>query len=81
VPDYVYRGAQSGRFCIHNQKFTNRSLWDAIRTSTGAVPYAISIDDTDTHATVPVFFPQRTFYESFMASGALDCGPGPSSGF
>src|SRR5262249_37452171 len=29
VPDYVFQGTQTGRFCIHEQKVTNRAVWDA----------------------------------------------------
>ena len=78
VPDYVFQGTQTGRFCIHEQKVTNRAVWDALIASQAAIPYSISISDTDTHATIPTFFPQRTFHESFAAGGAFDCGPGPN---
>src|SRR5439155_1718163 len=63
VPDYVFQGTQTGRFCIHNQKVTNRAAWEAIMASQAAVPYSISISDTETSANIPAFFPQGTFYE------------------
>jgi hypothetical protein len=81
VPDYVFQGTLSGRFCIHEQKFTNRDVWNALVASQAAVPYSLSISDTETSATIPTFFPQRTFYESFKAGGAADCGPVPNSRF
>ena len=81
VPDFVFRGTQTGRFCIHEQKFTNRTVWDALIASPAAVPYTITISDTETVAGIRAFFPQRTFYESFAAAGAFDCGPVPNIRF
>jgi len=81
VPDYVFQGTQTGRFCIHEQKFTNRDVWNALIASQAAVPYSLSISDTETSATISTFFPQRTFYESFKAGGAIDCGPVPNIRF
>ena len=76
VPDYVIQGVHSGRFCLHERKFERRwNRWAAIRTSTAPVPYSVSIRDLDYDAEVPSFFPQRTFYESFVQAGAADCGP------
>ena len=81
VPNYVIQGAQSGRFCIYEQKFTNRDVWNALIASEAAVPYSLSISDTETAATIPTFFAQRTFYESFKSGGAADCGPTPTNRF
>jgi len=82
VPDYVLQGTQTGRFCIYSQGVTNRGgVWDALMASQAAVPYSISISDTDTFATIPYFFAQRTLYESFAAAGAFDCGPTPNVRF
>jgi len=75
VPDYAFQGTLSGRFCLFEQKFTNRDVWNALIASEAAVPYSLSISDAETNATIPAFFPQRTFYESFKSAGALDCGP------
>src|SRR5262245_18403356 len=81
VPDYVIQGKQCVRFCIYEQKFTNRAVWDALIASSANVPYSISISDMETTARIPEFFPQRTFYESFKAVGAMDCGPAPNVRF
>ena len=75
VPDYVFEGTLTGRFCLYEQKFRDRAVWDAIKSSSAPVPYTISISDTGTNASIPRFLPQRTFYESFAAGGAFDCGP------
>jgi hypothetical protein len=75
VPDYVFQGTQTGRFCIYSRGVTNRAVWDA------PVPYSISISDTGTFASIPSFFAQRTLYESFAAAGAFDCGPAPNVRF
>jgi hypothetical protein len=45
------------------------------------VDYSLSISDTETVATIPTFFPQRTFFQSFKAGGAFDCGPVPNIRF
>jgi hypothetical protein len=81
IPDYVFQGAQTGRFCIHEQKFTNREAWNALIDNTSAIPYSISIADTQTSARIPSFYPQATFYQGFKATGAFDCGPVPNSRF
>lgn len=81
VPDFVFQGAQTGRFCIHEQKFTNRAVWDALIASQATIPYSVTITDTETVASIPAFFPQRTFYEGFAAGGAFDCGPVPNIRF
>jgi hypothetical protein len=81
IPDFVFQGAQSGRFCIHEQKFTNRTVWNALVTSSAPIPYSLTISDTGTSATIPSFLPQRTFHESFAAGGAVDCGPVPNIRF
>jgi hypothetical protein len=81
VPDYVIQGTQSGRYCIYEQKFINRAAWDALIASTADVPYTVSISDTETTATIPGFFSQRTFYRNFTADGATDCGSSPTNRF
>jgi hypothetical protein len=81
APDYVIQGTQSGRFCLYEQKFTNRAVWESLIASPAAIPYSISISDTGTAATIPTFLPQRTLYESFKAGGAADCGPQPDNRF
>jgi hypothetical protein len=81
IPDFVFQGTESGRFCIHEQKFTNRSVWNALVTSSTATPYSLTISDTGTIANIPEFLPQRTFHESFAAGGAVDCGPVPNIRF
>jgi hypothetical protein len=81
VPDYVIQGSQTGRFCLYEQKFSNRAVWDALIASTVDVPYSISISDTEIAATIPTFFSQRTFQKNFTADGAFDCGSVPNSRF
>jgi hypothetical protein len=81
VPDFVFQGTQTARFCVHDQKFTNRTLWNALIASKADVHYSITITDTGTSANIPYFYPQRTFYGSFTAGGAFDCGPTPNIQF
>ena len=81
VPDFVFEGTESGRFCVHDQKFTNRTVWNALIASKADVRYSVTIADTGTSANIPYFYPQRTFYESFTAGGAFDCGPTPNIQF
>ena len=82
VPDYVIQGVRSGRFCLYERKFERRrDRWDAIRADTVPVSYSVAIRDLDYDADVPSFFPQGTFYESFVREGATDCGPMPNNRF
>ena len=81
VPDYVIQGTQTGRFCLYEQKFNNRAVWDALVASATDVPYSVSISDTDTAATIPIFFSQRTFHRNLTTEGAFDCGPTPTTRF
>jgi len=81
VPDYVFQGALTGRFCVYEQKASNRAVWEAIMASSTAIPYSISIFHTDTSANIPAFLPQRTLHENFIAAGAFDCGPTPNIRF
>jgi hypothetical protein len=81
IPDFVFQGSLSGRFCIHEQKFANSSIWNALVASPTAIPYSLTISDTGTVANIPSFLPQRTFHDSFAAGGAADCGPIPNIRF
>jgi hypothetical protein len=81
VPNYVLQGTQSGRFCINEQRVTNRTAWEEMMSSEVAVPYSVLLLDTETRANIPAFFPQRTFHQSFLAAGAIDCGPTPTTHF
>ena len=72
VPDYVIQGSQTGRFCLYEQKFSNRTVWDALIASTADVAYSVSISDTETAATISTFFSQRTFQKNFTADGAFE---------
>jgi hypothetical protein len=81
IPDYVIQGRITRRFCVYSAKFTDRTVWNAILASPSAVPYTVSISDTETNATIPAFFPQRTLYANFVSAGASDCGPTPTNRF
>ena len=81
APDFVFQGTQTGRFCIHEQKFRDSAVWNFLITSQATIPYSVTISDTGTVANIPAFLPQRTFYESLKAGGAFDCGPVPNIRF
>ena len=82
VPGYVIQGVRSGRFCLYERKFErNWNRWAAIRAGTAPLPYSVSMRDLHYDAEVPSFFPQGTFYESFVRAGAADCGPMPNNRF
>jgi hypothetical protein len=81
VPDFVFQGTQTGRFCLFNQKVLNREIWNALISSSDSVSYSVSIADTGTSARIPASYSQRTFHESFVASGAGDCGAVPNVRF
>jgi len=81
IPDFVYQGTQSGRFCVFNQKVSNRDIWNALMSSKDSVPYSVSISDAGAAARIPGSFPIRTLYDSFVAGGAGDCGAVPNVRF
>jgi len=81
IPDFVFQGTQSKRYCVFTQKVTNREIWNALISSTDAVAYNVSISDTGTAARIPASYPQKTFYQSFVADGAGDCGSVPNIRF
>ena len=83
APDYVIQGVQSGAFCVYQAKFYGpaRAHWEAIRASGAAGKYPVSISDVDFAGEIPLFYGQRTFYESFAREGARDCGPQPTNRF
>ena len=81
VPDYVFQGTLTGRFCLYEEMVSSRAIWQAIIADQVPVPYTISNSDTDSFATIPFFFPQRTFYQGFASDGAIDCGPVPNTRF
>ncbi|HEX5000646.1 MAG TPA: hypothetical protein VFY29_20650 [Terriglobia bacterium] len=81
APDYVFQGTVSGKFCLYDQRPSNRAAFQAILASPDPVPYSLTISDTQTTARIPSFFPQRVFYDNFKAAGAVDCGPTPNIRF
>jgi len=82
IPDYVFQGAVSGRFCLHDQKFaSNPARWNALITSTAPVRYSMAISDLDYAADIPLFYPQSLLRANFLAVGAFDCGPVPNIRF
>jgi hypothetical protein len=83
IPDFVIQGRLSGSFCVYEAKFGGRARerWESVRDSGAAVKYPVSITDIDFAGEIPLFFAQRTFYESFVREGARDCGPQPTNRF
>ena len=76
VPDYVYQGTLSRRFCVHDQKFaSNPNPWNALLANAEPPEYSLSWLDTGAVAEIPAFYPQGTLRANFIASGATDCGP------
>jgi hypothetical protein len=46
VPDYVFQGTLSGRFCVHDQKFAaNPNAWNALLASSEPSQYSLSWND------------------------------------
>jgi len=60
---------------VFSQKASNRYVWNALISNAESVSYSVSITDTGTVARIPASYPARTFYQSFVANGARDCGP------
>ncbi|MSV34839.1 MAG: hypothetical protein EXQ47_04480 [Bryobacterales bacterium] len=82
VPDYVFQGTLSGRYCVHDQKFAaNPNPWNALLASSETPPYSLSWNDAGSVATIPAFYPQSALRANFITAGATDCGPGANLRF
>jgi hypothetical protein len=82
IPDYIFRGSLSGRFCVHDQKFaSNPNAWNALLGSSAPIPYSVSWNDIDSVAEIPSYYPQSVLRADFIAAGATDCGPVPNIRF
>ena len=76
IPDYVFQGTLSGRYCVHDQKFAARpGPWNALLASSEAPSYSVSWNDLGSFTEIPAYYPQSTLRANFIATGATDCGP------
>jgi hypothetical protein len=76
IPDYVFQGTLSGRYCVHDQKFASRPApWNALLASSDAPSYSVSWNDIGSTAEIPAYYAQSTLRANFIAAGATDCGP------
>ena len=82
VPDYVFQGTLSGRYCVHDQKFAARpGPWNALLASSEAPSYSVSWNDLGLTAEIPAYYPQSALRANFIAAGATDCGPNANTRF
>ena len=85
VPDYVLYNAGRTRTCIQTRKFegaaASRSAWEAIKNSDVRIRYRVALSEQDFYGETGPFYAQKTFYESFLKEGAVDCGPNPNVHF
>lgn len=76
IPDYVFQGTLSGRYCVHDQKFAARpGPWNALLASSEAPPYSVSWNDLGSITEIPAYYPQSMLRANFIAAGATGCGP------
>lgn len=84
-PDYVIRNEQKTKFCIYSQKFNyDPSLTEArkaILASKTPITYRVSIKNSGFEGIIEKFYSQHELYNSFVAEGAVDCGPQPTNRF
>lgn len=84
-PDYVIRNEQKTKFCLYNQKFNyDPSLTEArkaILASKTPITYRVSIKNSGFEGLIEKFYSHHELYDSFVAEGAVDCGPQPTSRF
>lgn len=82
IPDYVFQGSISGRFCVHDQKYAaNPAAWNAIMASNAPVPLLLAISDLDFAGRIAAFYAPSLLRANFLAAGAFDCGPVPNIRF
>ena len=84
TPGYIIRNADRTRYCMYLEplRTTGRmALWQSIQASAEPVKYRVVITDVEFAAETEPWTAQRTFYESFVREGAMDCGPTPNVHF
>ena len=84
-PDYVIRNEQKTKFCLYNQQFNyDPSLTQArkaILASKAPITYRVSIKNSGFEGVIEKFYSHHELYNSFVAEGAVDCGPQPTNRF
>ncbi len=79
IPDYVFPNALQNKFCIYEAKFPtqgkDREAWTLVKSNPLPVKYRVDIPGLNFYGETEDFYPQRSFYESFLKLGAFDCGP------
>lgn len=84
-PDYVIRNEQKTKFCLYNRMFNyDPSLVEArkaILASKAPITYRVKIANSDFEGIIEKFYSHHELYNSFVAEGAVDCGPQPTNRF
>ena len=85
IPDYAIENAAKTKYCIYNRKFQispkASGRWEALKTQDVPVRYLVGITSTNFHGEIAGLYPQKDFYEGFLAERAQDCGDSPSFNF
>lgn len=85
LPDYVIRNEQKTKFCLNSQAFNYDpqavEVRKAIVASKAPITYRISIKNSGFEGIIEKFYSHHELYNSFVAEGAVDCGPQPTSRF
>ncbi|HKY42477.1 MAG TPA: hypothetical protein VJM50_05245 [Pyrinomonadaceae bacterium] len=84
-PDYVIRNEQKTKFCLYNQVLSYDpqavEVRKAILASKAPITYRVSIKNSDFEGLIEKFYSHNELYNSFVAEGAVDCGPQPTNRF
>ena len=84
-PDYVMRNEQKTKFCLYKQVFTSdpdaAEVRKAIMASKAPITYRVRIANSDFEGIIEKFYSHQELYNSFVADGAVDCGPQPTNRF
>lgn len=84
-PDYVIRNEQKTKFCLYNQRPSDdpslAKARKAILASKAPITYRVSIKNSDFEGLIEKFYSHQELYSSFVAEGAVDCGPQPTNRF
>ena len=85
IPDFVIQNEQKTRFCIYYQKYNyapeTQTAFKEILADNRPTPYTLEIKNTDFFGVIEGLASQGTLLKSFLAMGATDCGPQPTTRF
>ena len=83
VPNFVVHNLERTKSCIHYQQYTHspeteKAIAQILATET---PTTYSVTVGTFKGRIQNFYGEGTFFKSFVAEGAKDCGPTPTRRF